>query len=119
MTHRHTDTARQRLEASRLRLIQQIRPPAPNHQATPAVARSDALTRLALRWCQAQPWYPGSRILLGTLMPLAEPWVRRHPWLAMAISAGGGASSAWLLTHHRRQLKWLFAQGQRLLRHLR
>lgn len=117
--------AKQRLEASRARLIhtfypepaQAPRPSSASHasanppgsdwaRALGADAPWDALQRLALRWWQRQTWHGPVELVAGTVLRQARPLVQRHPWAALGAGALAGAllvgAGPWLLRGTRR-----------------
>lgn len=124
--------ARQRVEASRSRLIHTFYPdPGEAPRASAAGAQDSpplgawaralgadqpwpALRRLALRWWQRQPWHASVELVAGTLAQQARPLVRRHPWAALAASAVAGAvlvsAGPWVLRGSRRHTEPLRRQ---------
>ena len=116
--------ARQRIEASRARLIHTFYPEpthAPRASHAPASAQApggewisalgadapwDALRHLALRWWQRQTWHGPVELVAGTVLRQARPLVQRHPWAALAAGAAAGAllvgAGPWLLRGTRR-----------------
>src|SRR5690606_37361213 len=51
-----------------------------------------ALWKLARRWWTRQPWHSSVELVSGTVAHEVRPLIRRHPWAALAMAAGLGAT---------------------------